>query len=127
MQFPRLVFRSPGPDQCQGGTYAHALVCDEAQFAAFVANGWSETLPEALKPPPAIVAQAGDIIAHADHVAPVLPPVVVLLTDDAPADDTPATRDEMKEQAAKLGLVHPFNVTNKKLAEMIDFAMAPKG
>ncbi|MES3022748.1 MAG: hypothetical protein V4857_14305 [Pseudomonadota bacterium] len=116
-QFPRLVFRSPGPEQCQGGTYAHALVQDEAQFDAFLGNGWHETLPEALRPP-AIAEQ------------PVETPVVVLTKEPvavADDDNTPVTRDEMKAQAAKLGLVYPFNVTNKKLAEMIEFAMsAPK-
>lgn len=47
-EFPRLVFRSPGPAQCQGGSYTHNLVVDEGSFIDALANGWYASLPEAI-------------------------------------------------------------------------------
>lgn len=97
--FPRLVFRSPGPHQCQGGTYAYASVADQEQFGAHVADGWHATLPEALVPP------------TPKGITPL---------------DEPPTRDELKRKAVELGLTHAPNIPSAKLAEMIDAALTPK-
>lgn len=48
MDFPRLVYTSPGPADCQGGTYGYEKVEDEKEFKAAIAAGFFETVPEAL-------------------------------------------------------------------------------
>jgi len=98
--FPRLVFRSPGSHQCQGGTYAYASMADQNEFDAHLADGWHATLPDALAPP------------APKEIAPL---------------DAPPTRDELKRKAAELGLIYAPNITDAKLANMIDAALKPKG
>jgi hypothetical protein len=49
MDFPRLVYTSPGPAECQGGTYGCKAVEDEEQLAMALEVGFFATLPEALK------------------------------------------------------------------------------
>lgn len=48
MEFPRLVFKSPGLYTCNGGTYGYVPVKDEAEYDAALAAGYSATVPEAL-------------------------------------------------------------------------------
>jgi hypothetical protein len=40
------------------------------------------------------------------------------------ADDTPSERDELKKQAAELGLEYAGNISNVKLKELIDAKLA---
>jgi len=110
MEFPKLVFRSPGPNQCQGGTYAHLSVVDHGDLDAALAAGWHATLPEALAPVPVPVPAP----------APAATPVP--LAQDAPAPLL--SRDEMKRKADDLGLTYPHNISNIKLAELLDAALA---
>ncbi len=49
MDFPRFVFTSPGPQQCQGGTYGQELVQDQVEYDAAIKAGFCATLPEALE------------------------------------------------------------------------------
>jgi len=49
MEFPRLVFISPGKNKCAGGTYDHEVVEDQANYDAAIAAGYSATVPEALE------------------------------------------------------------------------------
>jgi hypothetical protein len=48
MEFPRLVFISPGKQTCNGGTYDHELVEDQANYDSALAAGYSATVPDAL-------------------------------------------------------------------------------
>lgn len=48
MDFPRLVFISPGKLACNGGTYAHELVDTQESFDAAIKAGFFSTIPEAL-------------------------------------------------------------------------------
>ena len=48
MDFPRLVFKSPGPFDCNGGTYGHVPVENESEYEAAIAAGYHPTVPEAL-------------------------------------------------------------------------------
>jgi hypothetical protein len=106
MIFPSLVYRCPGPHQRAGGTYEHRQVSDEYELAAAIEVGWFATLPEAI---------AGK---SAEPLEPIEPTA---------QDDAPPTRVELKRKAAELGLVHAPNVTDAKLAAMIDAALTPKG
>ena len=48
MNFPRLVFTSPGPETCNGGTYGYKRVEDEGAFTAAIEAGFFASVPEAL-------------------------------------------------------------------------------
>ena len=49
MEYPRLVYISPGPNACQGGTYDSVAVKDATEHAAALKAGFSDSIPEALK------------------------------------------------------------------------------
>lgn len=48
MDYPRFVFISPGANKCNGGTYDHEVVKDEAEHKAAIVAGFSDSVPEAL-------------------------------------------------------------------------------
>lgn len=111
MKFPRLMFRSPGPEQCQGGTYAHMDVADQDELDAALTKGWHATLPDALSPP-------------APSALPPTAPIAESKAITQAEEGAPTTRDEMKCKADELGLTYPHNISNIKLAELIDAALA---
>jgi hypothetical protein len=82
MEFPRLMFRAPGAQQCQGGSYDHKLVQDEEEFSAGLSDGYHGTLPEALAPAPVIITAK---LAEPD-------------------DNALPTSDELRAKAAELGI-----------------------
>lgn len=49
MDYPRLVFISPGKNACNGGTYDHEIVRDEKEHKAAISAGFSDSVPEALE------------------------------------------------------------------------------
>lgn len=49
MEYPRLVFTSPGPNKCNGGTYGHELVSDESEHEAAIKAGFFDSVPEAIE------------------------------------------------------------------------------
>lgn len=101
MDFPRFMFRAPGPEQCQGGTYAQKLVQDEKEFSQGLQDGYYSTLPEALAPEPAMIAAK--------------------LADD---NNAPPTSEELRTKARELGLVFRSNATDESLAKLIAAKLA---
>lgn len=93
--FPRMLYRSGGTEEIHGALLSTLIVNDEDELDAALAKGWHLTTPEAL----------------GEYDAP-------------PADDAPATRAEMLAKAKEMGLAHAFNISNVKLAELIDAALA---
>ena len=63
MEYPRLVFISPGALTCNGGTYDHEIVQDEKNHKAALAAGFFDTVPEALEAADKIRADEADPIA----------------------------------------------------------------
>ena len=49
MDYPRLVFISPGLNKCNGGTYDHELVNDAKEHKAAIDAGYCDSIPEALE------------------------------------------------------------------------------
>lgn len=49
MEYPRLVFISPGKNTCNGGTYDHELVRNEKEHKAAIDAGFSDSVPDALE------------------------------------------------------------------------------
>ena len=97
MEFPRLVYKNGGKLQRPGGTFDHAVVEDQADMAAALANGWFASLPEALETPKPAKEDLGD--------------------------DAPPTRAELETMANRLGVQFSPKIGDQKLLERIEAAM----
>lgn len=62
MEYPRLVFISPGALTCNGGTYDHEIVQDEKEHKAAISAGFSDSVPEALESADRIRAEDDPIV-----------------------------------------------------------------
>ncbi|MDK6077934.1 hypothetical protein [Massilia varians] len=110
-EFPRMVYQAGGTEEIHGGRFATNIVNDQDELDAALAGGWHLTTPEAKA-----AAEKPDAAGAADAGAGG--------ADDDKDDDAPPTREELKAKATQLGLTFPGNVSNAKLAEMIDAALA---
>jgi hypothetical protein len=137
MEFPRFVYKSPGPSRhSTGGAYRFAVVNSQAEIDAHVAAGWSLTPREA-------IAKAGEpaflyglspvqqkrlkVLKPWLKVRPAEPePVAEPAPAPAPepADDAPPTRAEMMQQAELLGIKVDRRWGDGKLLAKINEAMA---
>jgi len=98
MQFPTIVYRSPGANPGPNGTsYDYKGVEDAKALEAAIGEGW-----------------------HVSLVAAVVPVAVADVPED---DDAPPSRDELEVQAVKLGLKFDGRTSDAKLARMINEAM----
>ena len=53
MKFPCLLYKTPGPHRKPGfGTYRYVGCKDAEQFKELAAQGWFQSLADALKPAP---------------------------------------------------------------------------
>lgn len=95
MEFPTLVYRCPGAHQRTGGTYAFKPILDKAEHAAALADGWFDTLPDAI-----------------EGKAPAEP--------DAREPDAAPTRAELEQKAKELNIKFDGRTGDKKLADAID-------
>ncbi|MES2350167.1 MAG: hypothetical protein V4641_21575 [Pseudomonadota bacterium] len=144
MQFPRLMYRTPGPEQCQGGSYAHQVVHNADEFEARLDEGWHDTLPEALAPAP-IRPPEPEPVSEATHLMDSKANAQQLetsieqasagqaqdreLAEDSAALTTqeqtaPPTYDEMKAKAKQLGLEFQGNISKAALLAMITAKLA---
>ncbi len=98
MEFPRLVYKCPGPHARQGGTYDHAVVNDADEHASQIGAGWFNTLPEAIEGKP--------------------------VTQEVPADDAAPTRAELEEKAKSLNIAFDGRTSDAKLLAKITEALA---
>lgn len=94
--FPRMVYKADGPHEIHGGKFDTLIVDDAEQLDAALAGGWALTTTEA-------AAAASGAGAN---------------------DNAPPTRDELKQKATELGLTFAGNISNAKLAELVDAALA---
>ena len=99
MEFPRLVYRTPGPNPMQGGSYACKPVADHEELKAALREGWFATLPEA---------------AEGTHV---------IEEEPVPDDDAPPTRAELEEKARELGIKFDGRTGDKALLKRITEAL----
>jgi len=103
MEFPAFVYRCPGAHFGPNGTtYESIGVNDEAQLQAAVLDGWSKTLVEAVIK----FIEPKEVIDHPKEVS-----------NSAP------TREEMLQQADKIGLKVDRRWGNEKLIEKINEVM----
>lgn len=108
MQFPAIVYKSPGKHLCRYGTFDYVGVKTQAEFDARINSGWHPT-------------QAA---AFASKEQKTRPPAE---SQSAPimqvADDAPPSRAELEQKATELGLKFDGRTTDKKLFERIEEAL----
>lgn len=95
MNFPTLVYRTPGTHFSATGTYDYRGVTDADALADALAEGWFRSLPEAI---------------DGEHA-------------EAENDSAP-TREELETKATELGIKFDGRTTDKSLAEKIEFVIA---
>lgn len=97
LSLPTTLYKIPGPHSGNGFKYDYAGADTQAAYDALKAAGWSDTLPEALKP------------------ASVEPA--------APADDAPPTRAELEAKADDLGVKYDGRTGDALLLTRINAAL----
>lgn len=102
MDFPAIVYRTPGPHGRPGKTYAYQGVEDQDALDHALANGWYESKVGAFASLEAkkIVKEVAEAKAAVDDVSP-------------------ATRDEMEQKAKELGIRGVHLMKDETLAERI--------
>jgi hypothetical protein len=106
-EFPRMLYKVGGTVEIDRANFSTMIINDEDELEAAQAEGWALTPGEAKDLDAAATAAVKtDFIARPDDAA------------------TPLTRDEMKAKAAELGLTYPHNISNVKLAELLEAAQA---
>lgn len=95
MIFPTIVYKCPGNHQRAGGTYDLLPVINSAGLSLALSGGWFLTLPEAIDGKPA-----------------------------EPTEDAPPTRAELEAKASELELKFDGRTTDRRLAELIEIALA---
>lgn len=102
MNFPCLVYRTPGPHGKGDRTYAYLGVEDQAAFDRAVSNGWHASKLDAFAG-----LEAGKIVD------------AVVDASAAIDDVSPATRGEMEQKAKELGIRGIHRMKDETLAQRI--------
>jgi len=139
--FPALVFRSPGPHRhSSGGGYRFAPVNSDAELVEMLAQGYHADVRTAiaacgerafthgLTSTQARKVSASNLLARlkARLAEDAIPAAAVEVEEPAaPADDAPATRDEMLQQAEILGIKPDKRWSDATLMAKINAAMNP--
>ena len=105
-EFPALVYKSEGKYVRPNGTYDFTGVVDAEDLAKKLSEGWYPSIEAAV---------AGKKPAQ-KPVEPVSGPVL--------DDDAPPTREELEAKAAELGIKVDGRHSDKKIAQLIDEALA---
>jgi len=99
MIYPAFVYKAPGVNQCQGGSFDYVVVNDDEERADKLANGWFGSIPEALK-------------GESDQ------------SEEAPADEeSEPTRAELEAKATELGIAFDGRTSDAKLLGKITEAL----
>lgn len=106
MDFPKMLYRCPGPLAHEGGTYATRIVADEAEQAQAQADGWNDGVIAARQAyETALVARDAQDLER-------------LRT-------APPTRAEMETKARELEIKFDGRTSDAKLLKLIEAALAP--
>ena len=97
-----MVYKVPGKHVRPHGTYDFTGVNDAEELQAKLKDGWFSSLPEAIDSKQAV-------------------PVVETVKAD---DIAPPTRQELEEKATELGIKFDGRFSDKKIAQLIDEALA---
>lgn len=101
MEFPKMLYKAPGPHDCHGHMLDYRVVDDAKELKEAKSSGWHETTTGAVE----AVAKAAADAAKA-------------------AENAPPTRAELEAKAKELGI--PFNTTTSddQLNKAIDQKLA---
>ncbi len=102
MNFPAIVYKTPGPFGKPGKTYAYLGVADQEAFDAAIANGWKASKAEALAG-----KAASKVVAEVKEAQEA---------QEALDDLSPATREEMEQRAKQIGLRNVHRMKDETLA-----------
>lgn len=98
MNFPTLVYRTPGPHHAPKGTYEYRAAKSPEEWEEAKTYGWFLSLPEAIAK---------------KHSA-----------DEEPADDAAPTREELEAKASKLSIKFDGRTSDKVLGEKIEYVLS---
>ena len=98
-----IVYRCPGDHSLPGGSYSYRGVTGAEQLKDALADGWFETMAEAIEGKAAITSD----------------PV-----DEAVDDNAPPTRKELETQAKELDISFNARTSDDKLLERINEKLA---
>lgn len=105
MQFPTIVYRSPGTHPGPfGSSYDYQGVDDEKSLQAALREGWRASLVDACSADQPIVSMKTSAVVESN-------------------DDGPPTRAELEAQAVKMGLKFDGRTPDAKLSRMINEAL----
>lgn len=104
MEFPSLVYKAEGKYIRPHGTYDFVGVNDQQELEQKLSEGWFDSLEAAIEGKSAKAAKA------------VSEPVL--------DDNAPPTREELETKATELGIKFDGRYSDKKIAQMIDEALA---
>lgn len=99
MQFPTMVYKSPGPHKGNGSTFGYISVKSEEEFNNALSNGYYETVEEAF---------AGKA---AKKEQPIVEKVDTM---------SPPTRQEIEQKARELEIKFPHNISDENLMKKIE-------
>lgn len=102
-RFPQMLYRAGGSEEIHGGKFSTLIVAGETELSDALAGGWHETTAQAT--------------AAAESPA----------ADAVPADDAPPTRDEMLQQAEKIGMKVDARWSDATLLSKLNAALAAQG
>jgi len=97
--FPRLVYKAEGKYIRPNGTYDFAGVLNEEQYNQKLSEGWFDSLESAIEAKTAVSEPVSD-------------------------DNAPPTRKELETKATELGIKFDGRFSDKKIAQLIDEALA---
>jgi hypothetical protein len=106
MEFPALVYKAEGKYIRPHGTYDFVGVNDQQELEQKLSEGWFESLEAAIE----------GKTAAPEPVKAVSEPVL--------DDFAPPTREELETKATELGIKFDGRYSDKKIAQMIDEALA---
>ena len=104
MEFPSLVYKAEGNYIRPHGTYDFVGVDNQSELEQKLREGWFESLEAAIENKSTKPAK------------PVSEPVL--------DDDAPPTREELETKATELGIKFDGRFSDKKIAQLIDEALA---
>lgn len=152
IEFPTLVYRTPGSHQCHGGTYSCEPASDAAHLDSLLEAGWFLSLPEAIagehdesryqahapgeyeqREPTAqewLLAKAKELDLNpedsltSDELLFLICHAFAAKPEEEVDDSAQPTREELEAKATELGLKFDGRTTDKSLAEKIEAALA---
>lgn len=104
--FPRLVYKAEGKYVRPNGTYDFAGVLNEEQYNQKLSEGWFDSLESAITAKTAVSKP------------------VEAVSEPVSDDNAPPTRKELETKATELGIKFDGRFSDKKIAQLIDEALA---